>query len=224
LVGAALFYLALAVYPAYTMHVVVATLIIGGIYLGFLERTETGTGSFRYVKWATGTVTLLIGGLLMQNLMKESIDWEPYSAERLEQARIEGRPVMIDFNADWCIPCLELERVTFTDPDVIDATADFVRLKVDMTQYESEENRQLREEFQIAGVPTIVFIDRDGNEVPDTRVVGFLQPDRFLERIEMTRSREELAAEAGHSSHVRLLRMPVSQLFSAPSSIHVRIA
>ncbi|MEX2437341.1 MAG: thioredoxin fold domain-containing protein, partial [Candidatus Paceibacterota bacterium] len=93
--------------------------------------------------------------------------------------------VMMDFYADWCIPCLELDRVTFTDPVVIASTSGFTRLKVDMSQYESEENRELRERFEIAGVPTIVFLDRDGDEVTGTRVVGFLSAERFMERIHM---------------------------------------
>ena len=190
LVGVALFYLALAFYPAYTMHAVVVTLIIGGLYLGFLERTATGANFFRYLKWGTGVATLVIGALLMQNLMKEGIVWKQFSHDKLEQATADNRPVMLDFYADWCIPCLELERITFTDPDVIDATSGFMRLKVDMTQYESDENRELREKFGIAGVPTIVFLDENGEEVTDARVVGFLPPDRFMERVQMIHPNE----------------------------------
>jgi thioredoxin:protein disulfide reductase len=188
LVGVALFYLALAFFPGYSMHVIIGTLVAGGIYLGFLEQSGRGLTLFTRIKWATGIVTLIIAGLLFQNLQKEGIEWEAYSDEKFEQAIESGTPVMMDFYADWCIPCLELERATFTDESVIEATLGFTRLKVDMTQYESESSQKLRERFNIAGVPTILFIDENGNEVEEARVVGFLRADRFLERVEMARN------------------------------------
>ncbi len=186
LVGVALFYIALAFAPGYSMHVIIATLIAGGLYLGFLESSGKGAKIFTRVKWGMGVVLLIIAGMLYQNLQKEGIIWEEYSDEKFEQAIYDGQPILMDFYADWCIPCLELERSTFTDTDVIDATQDFKRLKVDMTQYESERAENLRREFNIDGVPTIVFINSDGLEVTDARVVGFLRADRFLERVRMT--------------------------------------
>jgi len=193
LVGVALFYIALAFFPAYSLHVIIATLVIGGLYLGFLERSGKGLKVFTRVKWGVGAVCLLIAALLIQNLQKEGIEWEAYSDESFEQALTDGSPIMMDFYADWCIPCLELERATFTNQDVIDATMDFRRFKVDMTQYESESSQRLRGRFDIAGVPTILFINEDGDEVEDARVVGFLRADRFLERVQMVQLREEVA-------------------------------
>jgi thiol:disulfide interchange protein DsbD len=90
----------------------------------------------------------------------------------------------LDFYADWCIPCLELDRKTFTDPNVIDATNEFVRLKVDLTHFDSPESEALRKEFAIAGVPTIVFLDRTGSEVKSSRVVGYLPPEEFIARVQ----------------------------------------
>lgn len=184
LTGVALFYLALAIYPSWTMHVVIATLLAGGIYLGFFEQSRSAGKGFVYLKRATGIAAILISVLMIQNLMKEGIVWEPYTAEKLEQAAAEGKPVVMDFYADWCIPCLELERTTFTDPEVIDRTESFVRLKVDLTQYGSPESQQLRDEFQIAGVPTIVFLTPGGIEVESARVVGYLRSEQFLQRVE----------------------------------------
>lgn len=188
LVGVAAFYLALAVAPAYTLHSIVVILVLGGLYLGFLEKTPNITTLFRSIRWGTAVIALVVAGMIAQNLMKEGVTWESYTESRYQEAIDNGNPIMIDFYADWCIPCLELERVTFTDPDVIEDSHQFVRLKVDMTQYESDENRQLRESFDISGVPTIVFINASGEEVDDARVVGFMRPDRFLERMEMVNS------------------------------------
>jgi thiol:disulfide interchange protein DsbD len=91
----------------------------------------------------------------------------------------------LDFYADWCIPCLELDRVTFVNPDVIDALDDFVRLKVDLTNFDSEESEVLRQQFSIIGVPTIVFIDASGREVGPARVTGFLNAADFLEKVDL---------------------------------------
>ncbi len=194
LVGVAAFYLALAFAPGYSMHVIIATLLAGGVYLGFLEQTGRKKKIFTRIKWGVGIATILLGVLFIQNLQKEGIVWEAYSDEKFEEAIQSGTPVMMDFYADWCIPCLELERTTFTDIDVIDATMEFRRFKVDMTQYESERSERLREEFNIAGVPTILFFNSEGVEVEDARVVGFLRADRFLERVEMAKEKEEEVA------------------------------
>ncbi|MEX0593751.1 MAG: cytochrome c biogenesis protein CcdA [Balneolaceae bacterium] len=183
LIGIALFYLALAFAPSLSMWAVTLTLFTGGIYLGFFEKSTSVHRAFRYTKWATGMLAIVLSISFLQNLLKESLTWEPYSDQRLEEALSEGDPVMIDFYADWCIPCLELDRVTFTNPDVIQEAEGFVRLKADMTQYESEESRALRDRFEVAGVPTILFLDSAGEEAQNERVVGFLGPEPFLERM-----------------------------------------
>lgn len=117
---------------------------------------------------------------MAKSISKPAIEWEPYSAERLQEARENGLPVMMDFSADWCIPCKELELNTFTDEEVIRATRDVARLKVDLTQFDSPESEALRRAFSISGVPTIVFLSPDGTETPDTRILGFVPPSEFL--------------------------------------------
>lgn len=184
LIGLALFYVGLAVYPAYVLHFIVVTLLIGGIYLGFIEQTGKGKKLFTRVKWVTGVAAIVIAGLIFQNLQKEGIVWEAYSADRIDYAKENNKNVIIDFYADWCIPCLELERNTFVDSKVIEATEDMVRLKVDLTNFQSPEAEQLRQDYNISGVPTIVFLNQNGEEVTEARVVGFLNAESFLERIE----------------------------------------
>ncbi|MDY0166008.1 MAG: cytochrome c biogenesis protein CcdA [Thermoguttaceae bacterium] len=184
LIGLALFYVALAVEPALAPWAIALTLLLGGVYLGFLERSAAGNRWFTWLKWGIGAAAIVGGVLFVLNLQKESIEWEPYSDQRVAEALEAGRPVMLDFYADWCIPCLELERATFTDRRVIAATERFVRLKVDLTNYTSPESEALREQYNVAGVPTIVFLGSDGQERPEARVVGFLGPAEFLTRVE----------------------------------------
>lgn len=183
LIAVALFYLALAIFPAYSLHAVLMAVVAGGIYLGFLELSGNSNATFVRVKRIAGIGALGIGLMMFQNLQKESIEWEEYDPAKVEQAREDGIPVMIDFYADWCIPCLELERRTFTDRRVIRDTEPFLRMKADLTHFDSDEATQLRERYDIAGVPTILFLDADGEEVAGTRVVGFEGPDQFLQRV-----------------------------------------
>ena len=183
MVGAALFYLGLAFFPEYALYAVPPTLVLGGLYLGFLEGSGRTAKAFTRVKWGVGAAAIFIGILGFQNLQKPTIDWMPYSEEALAEAQAAGKPVLMDFYADWCIPCLELDRVTFTDRRVIQATEDFARIKVDLTHYDSPEAEALRERFDVAGVPTLVFLNKNGEEIRKARVVGFMGPDPFLERV-----------------------------------------
>ena len=109
--------------------------------------------------------------------------WEEYTDFDLSEAKENGMPVLLDFSADWCIPCIELDRNTWTDPKVIEATKDISRLKVDMTYFDSPESETLRKKFNISGVPTVVFIRTDGTEATESRIIGFAHPKEFLDKL-----------------------------------------
>ncbi len=188
LVALALFYLSMPFIPVSDAYwVIPLSFIIGGVYLGFLESSGRGTPVFSKIKIAFGTVAIVIGIIFVMNLQKEGMEWEPYKEARLAEARNEGIPVVVDFYADWCIPCLELERITFTDSRVIEATDHMFRLKVDLTHFDSPESEEIRRQYNVAGVPTIVFLDQQGNEVEGARIMGFVGPDEFLRRLEAVR-------------------------------------
>ena len=89
--------------------------------------------------------------------------------------------MIIDFYADWCIPCKELDALTFSDQRIIEKSKEFLNYKVDMTQTLSEETEQLRNRFTIIGMPTILIIDSQGNEIE--RLTGFVTAEDFLEII-----------------------------------------
>ena len=107
-----------------------------------------------------------------------------YDPGVLYRARQEGKPVLLEFFADWCIPCLELEEHTFSNEGVINSTWSFVRVRVDMSDYESSESERLREKFGVTGVPEMLFLDARGNELTDERIIGFVGPEDFLRRME----------------------------------------
>jgi thiol:disulfide interchange protein DsbD len=93
-------------------------------------------------------------------------------------AAAEGRPAMLDFYADWCVSCKEMERYTFTDAAVQAALANAVLLKADVTANDEADQALLRR-FEIFGPPTIAFWGRDGVERKNYRVVGFMKADEF---------------------------------------------
>jgi thiol:disulfide interchange protein DsbD len=184
LLGVAAFYLTLAVAPSHVGKVVPAALFLGGLYLGFLEATGRDRPAFRRFKWAVGVAAIVAATMITFRPAAPEVTWEPFAESTLERARADGRPVVLDFSAEWCVPCHELDEYTFTDPEVVRATADFVRMKVDLTRFDAPESQALRARFAIAGVPTIVFLAPDGREVAEARVVGFMKPAPFLERVQ----------------------------------------
>jgi len=91
---------------------------------------------------------------------------------------IGGRPVMLDFYADWCVSCKEMERETFSDPKVVRALGDFRLARADVTT-NSPQQRDLLKRFGLFGPPGLVFFDAKGREMSAARVVGFAAPTAF---------------------------------------------
>ena len=105
------------------------------------------------------------------------------TVEELDAAvRGAGRPVMLDFYADWCVSCKEMERFTFTDPAVQARLGKALLLQADVTR-NSESDRALLKRFQLFGPPGIVFFDAGGREL-ETRVIGFQNAQRFLQSLQ----------------------------------------
>ncbi|WP_408425986.1 protein-disulfide reductase DsbD [Paraburkholderia strydomiana] len=103
------------------------------------------------------------------------------SNAELDQAlqAASGRPVMVDFYADWCISCKELERFTFTDPRVLSVFAHWTLLRIDVTKNAAEDTAMLRR-FGLFGPPALIFYDRSGRQQPDAQLAGFIGADAFL--------------------------------------------
>ncbi|SDG51753.1 protein-disulfide reductase DsbD [Propionivibrio dicarboxylicus] len=104
-------------------------------------------------------------------------------AELDARVRAAGQPVMLDFYADWCITCKEMERKTFSDPRVQQAFAGWTLLRADVTA-NTADDKALLARFQLFGPPGMIFFDRTGTEITDTRVVGFQNTETFLATLE----------------------------------------
>jgi thiol:disulfide interchange protein DsbD len=94
-----------------------------------------------------------------------------------------GKPVMLDFYADWCVSCKEMEKLTFTDPRVQRHFADMVLLQADVTANDADDKAMLKR-FRLFGPPGIIFFDKNGQEVPGGRVIGYQNADRFVRSLE----------------------------------------
>ncbi|MDX9734316.1 MAG: cytochrome c biogenesis protein CcdA [Thermoanaerobaculia bacterium] len=157
-------------------------LLAGGVWFLFFEKAGAGVRWFRGLKVALGLALLAVGAwFVVPSKHADGLAFRPYSDAALAEASAAGKPVVIDFFADWCLPCKELEKFTFTDPAVAKALDGWVLLKADLTKSASPEVAALRTRWNVQGVPTIVFLGPDGKEsLP--RVVQFEKPAAFLAR------------------------------------------
>ncbi|MNJ99819.1 Thiol:disulfide interchange protein DsbD precursor [compost metagenome] len=113
----------------------------------------------------------------------QKLDWKPYSAQALEDAAKNRKPVIIDFWAEWCAACHELEQKTFTDPRVRAMAANYVLLKFDATS-ESSELKALKKKYNIQGLPTVVFINKNGVWIDALTLTQFESANYFIKRME----------------------------------------
>lgn len=160
---------------------VAASLLIGSAFLFFFSRTPGAH------VWRIGIgVLLLVAGVAFAVPRKHqtAVQWQKYDTSALAAARASGKPVLIDFYADWCLPCKEMDEKTFTDPRVVQELDRFVRVKADLTVPEDAKTLALTKQYGILGAPTYVFLDAKGNEIASARSTGFEPADRFLKRVQ----------------------------------------
>lgn len=100
----------------------------------------------------------------------------------LEQASLEGQPVMLDFYADWCISCKVMERNVFSKPEVIQALAPYTLLQIDMTD-NTPAQQALLDELGLFGPPAILFYNQSGDELAEHRVLGEMDREQFLNHL-----------------------------------------
>ena len=185
-------------------------LIVSAIYMGALE--PIGDKSNWHKLWKGLGLSMLVYGIiliigvaggsrdLLQPLkvfqgggsggaqVEAKLQFEKINSLEELQARIgQGQPVMLDFYADWCVSCIEMERFTFSDPQVQAALAGVTLLKADVTA-NNDDHKALMKEMGIVGPPAILFFNEQGQEQRAQRVVGFKKADEFKAIIEQALS------------------------------------
>ena len=102
--------------------------------------------------------------------------------QKLAAANAEGKSVMVDLYANWCVACKEFEKYTFVDPAVIDALSNTVWMQIDLTD-NTPTNLAFQDAFDVLGLPTILLFDEAGNELTKARVTGFMKAEPFAQHV-----------------------------------------
>ena len=158
-------------------------LLVVGILLGKLtKRFKDLPASVQFRKafglmLAVVGLYMIVGGITTVQPGEERLDWVYDEAEALELAKKEGKPVMLDFYATWCAACLELDKFTYANEEVASRLSGYVNVKLDFSK-SSEEVKRLTEKYKIPGLPVVIFLDSEGNQVK--RFDKFIKPKEFL--------------------------------------------
>jgi thiol:disulfide interchange protein DsbD len=201
LLGLAIWMLERILPGALTMTLWAILVFMAGIFLGAFQSLDASATPSRKLAKGAGILAALYGAAILLGALSGAenplqplrfVGTEQSSTElpfkriktvddldrELTAARNAARPVMLDFYADWCVSCKEMEHYTFTDERVHRSLADVVLLQADVTANDSEDQALLRR-FDIFGPPTIVFFDANGQERKNFRVVGFMPAAEF---------------------------------------------
>ncbi|MFN2645409.1 MAG: protein-disulfide reductase DsbD [Burkholderiales bacterium] len=148
---------------------------------------------------ALGAAVLAVGGLAgsrnpLQPLAgfrgeqaaREATQWTSVNslAQLQERLASAGRPAMLDFYADWCVSCKEMEKYTLSDARVRASLEHVLLLQADVTRATSAD-RELLKRFSLFGPPGIIFFDAQGREIPELRVIGYQPPERFAKTLDV---------------------------------------
>lgn len=196
--------------PTVTMLLWAMLLVLPAIYLSAIDPLPEQASGWRKLWKGVGVMMLVYGVLLLiglsignsnplkplhgfavggnaqaaeQGLVFQRIHSVEELAAKVTQASAEGKSVMLDFYADWCVSCKEMEAYTFTDAKVKQALGNFVLLQADVTA-NSAADKALLEKFQLIGPPAILFFDKDQHEHPENRVIGYQDADTFLKSLQ----------------------------------------
>ena len=168
--------------------------VVGGIYLGFVEKS--GKGKFVSFKRVAGLIILVAVASFWWFLTPgggpDNTQWVAFSPQALAQAQEEKRPAVVFFTADWCAPCKQLKAHTLPDPEVQNLLASFTPIKADVTKGAGRAAHNFMQQHRVSGVPTIVFLDGKGNEIVESRVVGYQPPEMIIPRMKMALARSKM--------------------------------
>lgn len=189
LIGMALYFL-MSLMGRWATPIFVIFFAASALYLVFYESGKAKPAQFAWVLRALGVGAAVIAvWLVMPKKVEAEIEWQPYSEAALAAAQREGKGVIIDAYATWCIPCKELDQITFTDATVKREAERFITLKLDLTSPAAgSDAERAKGRFGIRGVPTVIFIDGAGREREELRLEGFEKPPVFLGRMKQVPS------------------------------------
>ncbi len=157
-------------------------IIFSGSYLILIDRKGRTAAGYSKVKYFIAIAAIVFGTwILKPSHSNDEVKWKMLtSVESIEQSiNTENKPIMMDFYADWCAQCKELDEYTYTNPDVVELSKSLNTIKIDLTR----ENENITNKYNIKGLPVVVFMNNKGEEYKDLRVTGFLKPEEFKKKI-----------------------------------------
>jgi thiol:disulfide interchange protein DsbD len=159
------------------------SMILAGIYLIIFDNKGLNAKGYTKVKYAIAIAGIIFGVWLIKPESKSAeVAWKNFaSVEQIETSvKTDKKPIMIDFYADWCAQCKELDKYTYTDEKVVELSKNINNIKIDLTK----ENSDITNKYGIKGLPVVIFMKPNGEEIKELRVTGFLKPEEFSKRIE----------------------------------------
>ena len=156
--------------------------IIASLYLLLIDKMANNIKMFRIFKIVFSIIVIAVSIYALIPTKKIEPEWQKFSETKYEQSLMNNERMVVDFYADWCIPCKELDALTFSDSQVLSSLTKFTTYKVDMTQTVSDETEELRNKFKIIGMPTVLIINARGEEVE--RLTGFVNANEFLKLLQ----------------------------------------
>ncbi|HEX2867932.1 MAG TPA: cytochrome c biogenesis protein CcdA [Ignavibacteriales bacterium] len=181
LLGMALYFLEPILPKSFGKYVLPVYMILAAMYLLIMDKAASNVKGMKIFKMAFSVLIIAAAVYMLLPEKKSTPEWKYYSEEAYTTSLKSGKPMIIDFFADWCIPCKELDGMTFSNARVIDESRRFHTYKVDMTKSLSEETEHVRNKFKIVGMPTVLIINSKGEEV--RRLTGFVNAEEFYKII-----------------------------------------
>jgi thioredoxin:protein disulfide reductase len=161
-------------------------LILAGFYLIVIDRKAINASVYTRIKYVIAIGSVVAGSMNLhfkeEQPLAGKLEWQNLSSQQQIDSSVSkaGKPTIIDFYADWCAQCKELDKYTYTDSKVIELSKNFNNIKVDLTK----ENEEITNKFKILGLPVVAFLDKNGKEKEELRITGFLKPDEFVKTME----------------------------------------
>jgi len=182
--------------PFWYRAVVAAFLATTSVFVGAFDVLHPESGWFHRARKAAGLIFLAAGiavfvapylSATRRATTENGIAWLTSEQQGIALARTQNKPVLIDFWSVRCPPCIKLDRVTFSDPRVIEEAARFVAVKVDGESLSAAQVRTFREKYGLWGVPHVVFISSEGRVLHDLTITEFVGPDEMLRAMRAVR-------------------------------------
>lgn len=205
MLGVAIWFLERILPTSITLILWGALFVVTAIFMGALDRIEPITTHWQRFWKGLGIVILTYGAVLVVastqgngTVLQPFKDYANVQASQslpfikianlddldreLKQAKSQGNTVMLDFYADWCVVCDEMEAYTFSDAVVQQTLKPVVLLKVDVTENNNDDKAFLKQ-FDLFGPPAILFFNKESNEVKSHRLVGFVEGEAFVKHV-----------------------------------------